>query len=169
VLSIIEAAGWPIWLIVITSVIALAIIGERFWSLRTPLVAPRDVLPNTIREYQAKGVTQDLVNRLQRGPLIGRIFAAALVNERASREIIKDAVGMIAAEGRVTIVAELESVAIKDGIKAVCTLPKSSEQRHDLYDAQGKQVLIVVASAEAFLHGDMPRPDLDQPPLSEFE
>ena len=81
-LSIIEAAGWPIWFIIITSVIALAIIGERFWSLRTSLVAPRDVLPATIREYQAKGVTQDLINRLQRGPLIGRIFAAALVNEQ---------------------------------------------------------------------------------------
>ena len=39
-LSIIEAAGWPIWLIIITSVITLAIIGERFWSLRTSLVAP---------------------------------------------------------------------------------------------------------------------------------
>jgi biopolymer transport protein ExbB len=92
VLSIIEAAGWPIWFIVITSVIALAIIGERFWSLRTALVAPRDVLPTTIREYQAKGVTQELINRLQNGPLIGRIFAAALVNEKASREVIKDAV-----------------------------------------------------------------------------
>jgi biopolymer transport protein ExbB len=92
VLSIIEAAGWPIWLIIITSVVALAIIGERFWSLRTSLVAPRDILPATIREYQAKGVNQDLVNRLQRGPLIGRIFAAALVNERSPREAIKDAV-----------------------------------------------------------------------------
>ena len=92
VLSIIEAAGWPIWLIIITSVIALAIIGERFWSLRTSLVAPRNVLPATIREYQAKGVTQDLINRLHNGPLIGRIFAAALVNEKSSREVIKDAV-----------------------------------------------------------------------------
>ncbi|HET7401683.1 MAG TPA: MotA/TolQ/ExbB proton channel family protein [Usitatibacter sp.] len=91
-LSIIEAAGWPIWLIIITSVITLAIIGERFWSLRTSLVAPRDVLPATIREYQAKGATQDLVNRLQQGPIIGRIFAAALVNERASREVLRDAV-----------------------------------------------------------------------------
>jgi biopolymer transport protein ExbB len=92
VLSIIEAAGWPIWLIIITSVIALAIIGERFWSLRTRLVAPRNVLPATIREYQAKGVTADLVNRLQNGPLIGRIFAAALINEKSSREVIRDAV-----------------------------------------------------------------------------
>ncbi len=91
-LSIIEAAGWPIWLIIITSVIALAIIGERFWSLRTSVVAPREILPATIREYQSKGATQDLVNRLQRGPLIGRIVAAALVNERAPREVVKDAV-----------------------------------------------------------------------------
>ncbi len=91
-LSIIEAAGWPIWLIIITSVVALAIIGERFYSLRTSLVAPRDVLPATIQEYRQKGVTQELVNRLQKGPLIGRIFAAALVNERSPREILKDAV-----------------------------------------------------------------------------
>jgi biopolymer transport protein ExbB len=92
VLSIIEAAGWPIWLIIITSVIALAIIGERFYSLRTSLVAPRDVLPNTVREFQQRGVTQDLINKLQRGPLVGRIFAAALVNERSSREVLKDSV-----------------------------------------------------------------------------
>jgi biopolymer transport protein ExbB len=92
VLSIIEAAGWPIWLIIITSVVALAIIGERFYSLRTSLVAPRDVLPNTVREFQQRGVTQDLINKLQRGPLVGRIFAAALVNERSSREVLKDSV-----------------------------------------------------------------------------
>ena len=56
------------------------------------VVAPREVLPNTIREYQAKGVTQDLISRLQSGPLIGRVFAAALVNEKGSREAIRDAV-----------------------------------------------------------------------------
>jgi len=92
VLSIIEAAGWPIWFIIATSIIALAIIGERFWSLRTALVAPRDVLPGTIREFQAKGATPELIGRLQQGPLIGRIFAAALLNEGASREVLKDAV-----------------------------------------------------------------------------
>jgi biopolymer transport protein ExbB len=92
VLSIIEAAGWPIWFIIATSIIALAIIGERFWSLRTALVAPREVLPATIREFQAKGATPELIGRLQQGPLIGRIFAAALLNEGTSREVLKDAV-----------------------------------------------------------------------------
>jgi biopolymer transport protein ExbB len=92
VLSIIEAAGWPIWFILLTSVVALAIIGERFWSLRTSLVAPRDLLPATIQEYRAKGVTPELLQRLQDGPLNGRIFAAALANEKSPREVIKDAV-----------------------------------------------------------------------------
>jgi len=97
VLSIIEAAGWPIWLIIVTSITALAIIGERFWSLRTALVAPREILPATIREYQAKGVTQDLVNRLQRGPLIGRIFAAALVGRLAELGWDRNFLGAVAA------------------------------------------------------------------------
>jgi len=92
VLSIIEAAGWPIWFILLTSVIALAIIGERFWSLRTSLVAPRSLLPLTVQEYRSKGVTPELLQRLQDGPLIGRIFAAALANEKSPREVIKDAV-----------------------------------------------------------------------------
>ena len=91
-LSIIEAAGWPIWFIIVTSIIALAIIGERFWSLRTSFVAPRDVLPATIRDFQAKGVTPELIGTLQQGPLIGRIFAAALLNEGSSREVLKDSV-----------------------------------------------------------------------------
>jgi biopolymer transport protein ExbB len=92
VLSIIEAAGWPIWFIILTSVVALAIIGERFWSLRYAVVAPRDLLLSTIREYQSRGVTPDLIERLQQGPLIGRIFVAALMNEKAPRDVIKDAV-----------------------------------------------------------------------------
>jgi len=92
VLSIIEAAGWPIWFILLASIVALAIIGERFWSLRTSVVAPRDLLPKVIAEYQAKGVSQDLINRLHAGPMIGRVFAAALLNDRMSREVLKDSV-----------------------------------------------------------------------------
>ena len=71
-LSIIEAAGWPIWLIIITSVIALAIIGERFWSLRNSLVAPRGMPAGTSREYQRTGVTPDQGHRTRRGHVIGR-------------------------------------------------------------------------------------------------
>jgi biopolymer transport protein ExbB len=92
VISIIQAAGWPIWPIIFCSVIALAIIGERFWSLRQSLIAPRGFLAETVRQFRDVGVTQSMVDKLQQGPLIGRIFAAALVNANASREVMKDAV-----------------------------------------------------------------------------
>ena len=43
-LSIIEAAGWPIWTIILASVISLTITIERFYSLRSALVVPKGLL-----------------------------------------------------------------------------------------------------------------------------
>ncbi len=90
-LAIIEAAGWPIWTIIIASVIALAIIGERFWSLRTSVVAPADLLPEVVREFK-QGVSPELINRLSQGAPLGRVFAAALRNVSSTREVMKEAI-----------------------------------------------------------------------------
>ena len=45
--SIIQAAGWPIWPLIAASIIALALIFERLYSLRQKVVAPGD--PNASR------------------------------------------------------------------------------------------------------------------------
>ena len=55
--ALIEAAGWPIWPIILASVIALAIIGERLWSLRTSMVMPKNLLPQVVHEYRQNGLT----------------------------------------------------------------------------------------------------------------
>ncbi len=91
-LHIIEAAGWPIWPIILCSIVAVGIIGERFYSLRKDLVAPRDLLPQVVQEYRQKGVSTDLMNRLAQNSALGRIFAAALKEAGNSREIIKESV-----------------------------------------------------------------------------
>ena len=44
-LHIIEAAGWPIWFLIVASIIALGIIVERAWSLQRSKIVPRDLLP----------------------------------------------------------------------------------------------------------------------------
>ena len=44
--EIIQAAGWPIWPLIIASIIARAIIGERSWALRAEVVAPSRLLPD---------------------------------------------------------------------------------------------------------------------------
>jgi biopolymer transport protein ExbB len=92
VLAIIEAAGWPIWPLILASVIAVAIIIERSYSLRAKEVAPPGLLLETVKSYQERGVTQDLVTRLADSSPMGRIFAVALKNAHNSREVMKESI-----------------------------------------------------------------------------
>ncbi len=91
-LAIIEAAGWPIWPIIAASIVALGIIGERAWSLRTSVVAPPALLPTTVQEFRANGVTQELLDRLAVGSALGVVFAAGLRNLGSTREIMKESI-----------------------------------------------------------------------------
>ncbi|MDQ3039840.1 MAG: hypothetical protein M3Q51_04475 [Pseudomonadota bacterium] len=77
-------------------------------------------------------------------------------------DAIRQAVYLIAAEGRDVITADLEQITAKDGIKAVCVLSKNDPNRHQLLDAVGKPVLIVVASSQEFMGGEIPAPEPDQ-------
>ncbi|PZP62978.1 MAG: flagellar motor protein MotA [Azospira oryzae] len=90
--ALIEAAGWPIWFLIVASIVAVAIIGERLWSLRQSQVVPKDLLPKVVQEYRKNGVTEELIARLNQGPVLGRVFAAGLKNIRSSREVIKDSI-----------------------------------------------------------------------------
>ena len=92
VLAIIEAAGWPIWPLILASVVAVAIIIERAYSLRNQEVAPTSLLLETIKTYQERGVTPELITRLSDGSPLGRIFAIALKNAHNSREIMKESI-----------------------------------------------------------------------------
>ena len=91
-LQIIEAAGWPIWPIILCSIVAVGIIGERFYSLRKDVVAPHDLLPQVVQEFRQKGVSADMLSRLSLTSPLGRIFAAALKEAGSSREVIKESV-----------------------------------------------------------------------------
>jgi biopolymer transport protein ExbB len=92
VLAIIEAAGWPIWPIILCSVVAVGIIGERFWSLRQEVVAPRSLLAQVVQEYRQKGVSAEMLDRLAQSSLMGRIFAAALRNVGSTREVMRESI-----------------------------------------------------------------------------
>jgi biopolymer transport protein ExbB len=90
--SIIQAAGWPIWPLIIASVTALALILERLWSLRQSVVAPRGMVDHVLVEFKHTGATQDLLARTaEQGPL-GRILAAGLANVRSPRPVMREAI-----------------------------------------------------------------------------
>lgn len=103
-LSIIEKAGWSIWPLIFASILALAIIGERFWSLRAQFVTPKGLLQGLLQELQSKGIAPEMLSRLAQNSSLGRIFSAALRNANSSREIMKEA---IEEEGR-AVAHELE-------------------------------------------------------------
>ena len=90
--SIIQAAGWPIWPLILCSIIALAIIGERMWSLRTGVVMPRNLLARVVQEYRQNGVSPDMVERLAAHSPLGQIFAAGLRNVQSAPAIMKEAI-----------------------------------------------------------------------------
>jgi hypothetical protein len=73
------------------------------------------------------------------------------------REVIEQAVRraviVIATDRTPSLAGTVESVTFKDGIKAVLTLDKHAEGRHNLADAEGTTVLIVMANPEQFTGG----------------
>ena len=63
--DILQAAGWPIWPLVACSVLALALIVERFWSLRASRIAPPDLL-NDLDQFEGKALPgADTATRLE--------------------------------------------------------------------------------------------------------
>lgn len=90
--EIIQAAGWPIWPLILASIIALAIIGERMWSLRDRVVAPPNLLAQVVQELQQGGASGQLIARLNQDSPLGRILAAGLRNVKSSRELMRESI-----------------------------------------------------------------------------
>jgi biopolymer transport protein ExbB len=90
--EIIQAAGWPIWPLIIASIIAVAIIVERLWALRAELIAPSNLLPEVQRWLGQGGVNKETLAKLHQHSLLGEIFASALANVDSSREVMKEAI-----------------------------------------------------------------------------
>ncbi len=91
-LEIILAGGWLMAPILLCSTLSVAIIIERFWTLRKKKVIP-DGLGATVEDWAARHeLDQRHINQLRAESPLGRIYAAALVNRKRPREIIKEAV-----------------------------------------------------------------------------
>ncbi len=91
-LEIILAGGWLMVPILGCSTLSVAIVIERFWTLRKSKVTPAG-LGATVEEWAARHeLDMRHLNQLRVGSPLGTIFAAALANRHRSRDIIKEAV-----------------------------------------------------------------------------
>ena len=90
--AIVEAAGWPIYLLLFASVVALGLIAERLAFLRNKNVAPAGLLDEVVQELKRLDVSEAMLSRLAEGSPLGRIFAAGLKNIKNSPEVMKDSI-----------------------------------------------------------------------------
>lgn len=78
--------------IVLCSILAVTIIAERSWALRSSNVIPRDV-GKQVEEWAVRHeLDRRHIDQLRSGSALGRVLAAALVNRHRSRDLIKEAV-----------------------------------------------------------------------------
>jgi biopolymer transport protein ExbB len=78
VISIIQAAGWPIWPLILCSVVALALVIERFFSLRSSQVAPPTLLDEVLSVTRHQLPTPEVVAKLADNSALGWVLAAGL-------------------------------------------------------------------------------------------
>ncbi len=89
---IVEAAGWPIWFLILASIIAVGLIIERLMFLRRQRIAPPALLDEVIKELRQRGVSDGMLSRLADGSPLGRIFASGLKNIKSPPEVMKESI-----------------------------------------------------------------------------
>ena len=89
-IALIEAAGWPIWPLIIASILSLAIIFERAYTLRRNQIVPPSLLELTLTGLRKEGANANMLQRLAEDSPLGRVLAAGIRNSNNSREVMKE-------------------------------------------------------------------------------
>ncbi|MDP9046104.1 MAG: MotA/TolQ/ExbB proton channel family protein [Pseudomonadota bacterium] len=102
--AIIQAAGWPIYPLLLCSVLALALVMERLSSLRTARVAPNRLLDEVISVTRAHLPAADVVNKLADSSVLGTVLAtgvrAVIADPRINEESLR---GVFESAGRAAV------------------------------------------------------------------
>jgi biopolymer transport protein ExbB len=80
------------WPIVVCSVLALAIIVERCWSLRRSVVAPRDLMSEIQGMTLGDRLTNEQIHSVRETSALGQILAAGLSRQTQQAFLVKDAI-----------------------------------------------------------------------------
>lgn len=91
-LELITAGGWLMVPILICSILALAIVAERFWALKQEKVVPAGLVAQVWKLHQKRELNNERIRLLRDSSPLGRILAAGLINMRHEREVMKEAI-----------------------------------------------------------------------------
>ena len=91
-LELVKAGGWLMLPIIACSVIAVAIIAERLWSLRLRRVLPKHLVAQVWRWEKINQLTDEHMRELQASSPLGSILAAGIVNRNSDRAVMKESI-----------------------------------------------------------------------------
>ena len=89
--EIIQAAGWPIWPLNLTSIFGVAIILERFWSLRKSQIIPEGLIVEIKTMIKQNNLDNNKVNIIKNSSPLGDLLAVAIIKRKDNVEVIKSA------------------------------------------------------------------------------
>ncbi len=94
--EMVQAGGWLMFPIILCSIIAAAICIERFWTLRTNQIAPRNLLAQVWNSIKSNEMDARRVRELRNGSPLGQILAAGINSHRRGRESMKENIEEVA-------------------------------------------------------------------------
>jgi biopolymer transport protein ExbB len=91
-LEIVQAGGWLMWPIIACSVVAVAIVLERLWTLQEKRVLPPSVGNHVWELIQQDQLDAKQIQQVHQSSPIGQVLAAGLAYRNAPREVLKEVV-----------------------------------------------------------------------------
>jgi biopolymer transport protein ExbB len=90
--EIVKSGGWLMVPIILCSVVALAIIVERFWSLRKKQIIPKHLVAQVWHWEKNNQLDKEKIQELRKGSTLGRVLASGLENRDNDREVMKESI-----------------------------------------------------------------------------
>ena len=90
--ELVQAGGWLMIPILLCSVIAVAIVVERMWTLQQKKVIPEKLLTGIWNLLSKDALTDQHISEIENGSPLGRVLAAGLINRHLSRDMIRESI-----------------------------------------------------------------------------
>jgi len=91
VFELVQAGGWLMLPIILSSIVAVAIVAERFWTLRRKRILPQGLVSAVIKLHRQNKMTQAQITEIRESSPLGRVLSSGLANLEHPREIMKQA------------------------------------------------------------------------------
>ncbi|WP_330926136.1 MotA/TolQ/ExbB proton channel family protein [Candidatus Sororendozoicomonas aggregata] len=90
--ELVKSGGWLMLPLLFSSVVAMAIIFERLWTLRPSHVTPEETLPQLWQWIKTNTLDSDKVVELREASPLGEVLAAGITTARNGRDIMKESI-----------------------------------------------------------------------------